>query len=351
MDADQFVEVDGSYGEGGGQILRTALTISSVSNFPVKVVRIRGNRPNPGLKSQHIAVIKILAEICNAEVKNVELGSNWISFKPKGKINSSIKYDIGTAGSITLALISVIPVVSLIGPNCDLEIIGGTDVNWSPTIDYFRAVVLPLYRMIGLDTSIDILRRGYYPKGGGIVKAKIKYSNNIRPLSIVSTRIPPPSAISVCSNLPRRVAERQVFSAFNYLAIHDVECGESSIEVHESLSPGSSIVLHSVGDQGPFLGSDSIGERGKPSDKVGEQAAHLFLKEYLSKAPIDSHAGDIITTPLFFAEGASKFKVSSLTSHLSTNLEISSFLTGRRFKIEKNLDGTSTISISEKGVK
>ncbi|MFQ6135024.1 MAG: RNA 3'-terminal phosphate cyclase [Nitrososphaerales archaeon] len=345
MSEASFFGVDGSFGEGGGQILRTTITLSSILNKPVKVENIRAKRNNPGLRPQHIAALRVLADMCEAEVENLKIGASWISFKPGERPKPSLRFDIGTAGSITLVMMATIPAASQNGVGCDLKLIGGTDVKWSPTLDYFRYVVLPAYRLVGIDCTVDIVRRGYYPKGGGIVKIQIKPSKNLTPINIVSREAPPPSAISICSNLPRSVAERQMSSALNYLFEQDVSWSDMKIDVEDAVSPGSSIVLYSVGGEGPFLGADSIGERGKPAEKVGKQVAQLFLKEYSSGAPIDMHMGDMLVTPLFLAEGESKFRVSTVTTHMMTDLHVASILTGRGYRFEEHKDGTTTVTI------
>jgi len=191
------VKVDGSFGEGGGQILRTTLTISSILRKPVEVYNIRAKRSNPGLRPQHIAAVKVLAAICEARVENLKIGADWIRFHPGEKSTTSLRFDIGSAGSTTLVMTAAIPTASLNGVGCDLELIGGTDVKWSPTANYFKYVVLPAYRLIGIDCTLDIEKRGYYPKGGGVVKIHVKPSSGLRALKLFSKEIHPPSAISV----------------------------------------------------------------------------------------------------------------------------------------------------------
>ncbi len=345
MSDGSFFEVDGSFGEGGGQILRTTITISSILNKPVKVKNIRAKRNNPGLRPQHVAAVRVLADMCGAEVENLNIGESWVTFKPGEKPEPSLKFDIGTAGSTTLLMMATIPAASLNGVGCDLELIGGTDVKWSPTLDYFRYVALPAYRLVGIDCTVDVVRRGYYPNGGGIVKVQTKPSKKLTSINTVSKEPLPPSAISICSNLPRSVAERQMSSALNYLFEQDISWSDMKINVEDAVSPGSSIVLYSVGDEGPFLGADSIGERGKPAEKVGKQVSQNFMKEYSSGAPIDMHMGDILVTPLFLAEGESKFRVSTVTQHMMTDLHVASILTGRGYKLEEHKDGTATVTI------
>lgn len=346
MKNSEFIEIDGSIGEGGGQILRTAITFSSILNKPVNIKNIRSNRPNPGLKAQHIGTVKLLADMCDANVENLKIGASWLKFKPTDTCISSLKLNIGTAGSIPLILSAIIPAASQNGAGCDLEISGGTDVKWSPTIDYFKFVVLPAFRSIGIECTIDILRRGYYPKGKGVVRACVKPSNKINPLHMISRNSSPISLISICSNLPHNIAERQKSAAINYLNERNVTCNESMINIETAISPGSSILLYSVSQKGSFIGADMIGERGKPAEKVGIQAAKLFLKEYFSKAPIDMHLGDILVTPLFLSDKKSDFKVSKLTSHLKTNLQVASLMTNRKYHFDSHNDESSTVIIN-----
>ncbi|MDP6641227.1 MAG: RNA 3'-terminal phosphate cyclase [Nitrososphaerales archaeon] len=339
-----FFEIDGSFGEGGGQILRTSITLSVVLNKPIKIKNIRAKRKNTGLRPQHVTAVKLLAEMCDAEVQNLQVGANWITFKPGQKHRSSIKFDVGTAGSIPLILIAALPAASLNGVGCDLEIKGGTDVKWSPTIDYFQFVVLPAFKFLGMDCTIEVGKRGYFPRGGGIVKANIKPLKKLKPLQLVSRINSPLSCISICSNLPKNVAERQMRAALESLYSQNMKCNNVVTTVIDAIASGSSITLYSV-NKGSFLGADNIGEQGKPAENVGEQVAQLFLKEYLSEAPIDMHLGDMLVTPLFLATGESKFKVSSLTQHIRTSLHVASVLTERKYYFEIHNNGAATITI------
>jgi RNA 3'-terminal phosphate cyclase (ATP) len=345
LSENQLFEIDGSFGEGGGQILRTSVALSSILKKSVRIINIRARRNNPGLRPQHIAAVQAIGEMCGAEIDNLNLGADWISFKPSDRTESSLKFDVGTAGSVTLIMMAAIPASIGNGGGCEMELVGGTDVKWSPTLDYFRYVVLPAYRLIGIEVEIDVIRRGFYPKGGGIVKTRIHSTNHLDSVNLITKSIPNPLAISICAKLPRSVAERQMSAALNYLFEQGVGWTDMKIDVEDSISAGSSIVLYSVGDDGPFVGADTIGERGKPAEKVGRQVAQLFLKEYHSGAPIDAHLGDMLVMPLFLAKGDSKIRVSSITQHMNTDLHVASQLTGRRYNVENNKDGTTTVTI------
>ncbi|MEM3383828.1 MAG: RNA 3'-terminal phosphate cyclase [Nitrososphaerales archaeon] len=345
MQKNEKIIIDGSYGEGGGQILRTSVALSAIMGIPIEIVNIRAKRDNPGLRPQHIGAIKAVASLCDATVDNLRIGSDRIFFNPGKMKSTSLRLDVGTAGSVTLLLQAVIPSVSLSGAESELEIIGGTDVKLGPTVDYFAKVVLPAYRLIGIEFDIEVRRRGYYPYGKGIVRVRIKPAKDLKPINILSSENPLPSIISICSNLPKSVAERQFKAAKDYLSNKGISLKDFEIRIEDSVSPGTSILVYSVGDQGPFIGGDAIGERGKPAEEVGREAAKLFLEEYLSNAPIDRHIGDMIVTLLPFAKSESRFKVSRVTQHLSTNLYITSIFTKCQYYIDQMKDGTAIVSV------
>jgi len=341
----KLIVIDGSYGEGGGQILRTSVTLSAVMGVPVEIVKIRAKRGKPGLRPQHVGAIKAISSLCNANVENLRVGSDRIVFFPNRLRSTFIRLDVGSAGSITLLLQAIIPAVSLSRVEADLEIIGGTDVKWSPTINYFTHVVLPAYKLLGVEAQLLVKRRGYYPVGGGIVRVKIKPARELNPLNIVSSEKSLPSIISICSRLPRSIAERQMKAAKNYLSNRGINLKGFEINIDDSISPGSSILVYSVSDKGPFIGSDAIGERGKPSEEVGREAAKIFFEECNSNAPMDRHVGDMLVPFLPFVKNESVFKVSRITQHLSTNLHIASIFTKCQYRINEAPDGTATVSV------
>jgi len=330
-----FIKIDGGFGEGGGQILRTSIALSAITKKPVEVSNIRAKRDNPGLRPQHLTAIKAVASLCEANVENLNVGSSMIRFSPKEMQGGSMKMDVGTAGSITMILQAIIPAVSLANKGADVELIGGTDNRWSPTFDYLRYVVRPAYKILGINFDVNVLKRGYYPAGGGIVKASIEPCSKLNALDMVSAPTVEPKMISVCSSLPKHVAERQIASALSRLQKENVKCNSYSASLEQSHSPGSSILIYSTSDYGPFIGGDSIGERGKRAEEVGAEAADKFLDAYLSNAPIDPHLADMLVLPLSLAEGRSKFVVNKASQHLSTNLYIASKIVNCSYAISR----------------
>ncbi len=335
-----MLRIDGSQGEGGGQILRTAISLAAILQKPVEVTGIRAKRQNPGLRPSHLASVKVVGDLFGAEVENLQVGSEWVRFSPRKFAGSSYKIDIGTAGSIPLTLMTVIPAVSLSGNSLEIEITGGTDVKASPTIDYLRYVVSEAYRSAGIKFDLEVSRRGYYPKGGGIVKATIEPCAKPAAVELLNGRAVAPKITSVCSQLPKHVAERQISSALVALEKSGVKCTNYSASFETAASPGTSILVYSVSDfGGPYVGGDSIGEVGKRAEQVGQEAASRYLEGMLAGAAVDPFLSDMLVLPLCLAKGVSRYRTSRITEHLRTNLGVARQMTGCRYDMQAAENG------------
>lgn len=340
-----LVKIDGSHGEGGGQILRTAISLSAISGKPIEVTNIRANRTNPGLRLQHLAGIKIIADLFHAKSENLKVGAEWIRFSPSDKFEGgSIKFDIGTAGSIPLILMTVVPAVSLSNNSLQIEVTGGTDVKASPTIDYIKHIVAKSYLSIGPKFSVDVLKRGYYPKGGGVVQCTVKPCKTPSTIELLATGYLEPKIISVCSQLPVHVAKRQISSALIALEKKDIRCSNYTASIETSISPGSSILVYSAADFGLYVGGDSIGELGKRAESVGTEAAMRFLDSTLAQATVDPFLADMLVLPLALSKGRSRYRVARVTQHLLTNLHIVSEIVRCKYSIEQQ-EGSYTVTI------
>jgi RNA 3'-terminal phosphate cyclase (ATP) len=329
--------IDGSQGEGGGQILRTAASLAAITRRPIEVTNIRARRPNPGLRPQHMTGIKVLADLFHAEVENLQVGAERVRFEPSGKFEGgSVKVDVGTAGSIPMILMTVVPAVSLSNNHLEIEITGGTDVRASPTIDYVKHVVAAAYLSIGIKFSVDVVKRGYYPKGGGIVKATIEPCREPGTMELLAAREVEPKMTSVCGQLPRHVAERQISAAMIALEKKGIRCSSYSASIETSVSPGSSILIYSASDFGPYVGGDSIGELGKRAEAVGIEAAERYLESALAQEPVDPFLADMLVLPLALAKGRSKYRIARVTEHLRTNLQVASQIMECKYSIEQD---------------
>jgi RNA 3'-terminal phosphate cyclase (ATP) len=331
-----FVEIDGSQGEGGGQILRTSVSLSCILNKPIWITNIRAGRKEPGLRPQHLTALASVAQICNGDLSGASIGSTEIRFEP-GKSSSTIsrELDIGTAGSVSLTAQTLIPIAAFRPLDIDLKIIGGTEVPFSPTVDYLQRVALPAYRKMGIDCSVEVLRRGYFPRGGGLIRLRV-HGTDSRPHAIeLGSKLDACNEctiLSVSRALPCHVAERQIRAAKRIL-----EGNQKNVKTETDCNgtarcAGSSILVYFVRDS-RFVGTDALGERNKPAEQVGREAAYEFLEEIETNSSTDSHLADMLPTILCCVNGRSTFTTSRITQHLRTNLAIAKKLTNCDYSI------------------
>ena len=338
------VRIDGSLGEGGGQVLRLAAAFSVIHHVPIHVNNIRAGRSPPGLKKQHVSAMNVLSRVFDAELSGAVEGSSEISFAPGRSVLDHLSIDTGTAASITLVLQAVVPAAALSGTGLTLEIAGGTDVPWSPTFDYFDLVAREAYKEIGIEFEIVSGRRGYYPRGGGRVSASIKRCASIRACNVDGTRaITDVAVVSRCGALPRHVAERQLSSAVSALESAGLRVTNEEALEGESDSPGSSVLAYAVG-KGAHLGGDAIGERGKPAEEVGRGAAGRLAQDAMTGASFDANVSDMVIPLLSLATEASKVRVPRLTTHLETGLRLASMFSSCRYKVEAS-GAVSVVSV------
>ncbi len=334
-----MLEIDGSYGEGGGQLLRTTIALSAVTGRPVYINNIRAKRPKPGLAAQHLEALRGIALLTDADVSGLKLGSTELTFYPKEIKSGEYNIDIGTAGSITLLLQCLMPVAVRIKDSISLNIRGGTDVAWSPPIDYLRYVMLPMIAKMGYYAHIDLIRRGYYPRGGGLVKALIHPS--ILSGVVLQRGEIEIKGISHCSRLPEHVAMRQAISAKEVLAEGGYDAQISTeFSQNKNNSIGSGITLWC-----PGMGGSSLGEKGKPAEEVGREAARTLLNELESGASTDVHLADQLIPYMALAKGGCSLTTRFLTPHTRTNIWVVERFLDFKFKIEGKIEKSDLVCI------
>jgi len=343
-----MIKIDGSHGEGGGQIIRTALALSTVLQVPFKAENIRQGRKQPVLKAQHLSCIKALQQLCNAKVDGDKLGSDFLLYVP-GEIKSrKIDVDIGTAGSITLLLQSLLVPCFFANHPVTLKIKGGTSGKWQMPFDYFENIFAPQLRRFG-QIKTKLHKRGYYPKGGGFIEIKVDSKctlNNFDEISKINLieqgTMVQIKGISHASKLLQEasVAERQANAAKALLLDIGVNV-DIRTEYCDTLSPGSGITMWAVFSKdmesmeiNPIIvGTDVIGEKGKPSEEIGGKAAKKLISEIKSDAPVDEHLADNLIP--FLAMFGGKIKVSSISSHTRTNIYAVEQFLGNIFEIDE----------------
>ena len=327
-----MLEIDGSVGEGGGQIIRTAIALAAITGKEVEITNIRANRPKPGLSAQHLNAVKAVERLSKGTTEGLELRSTRLQFSPGTLKGFEGEIDIGTAGSITLLLQCFIPVALFADTETKVWITGGTDVNWSPPIDFYTNVFLSALKEMGCGVHIDLKLRGYYPKGGGLVDVSVAPTRHLK--GIVLQRREQAGVINGVSHscgLPAHVAERQAKAAEKTLkeAGYDTKI-KTEIEKEGKRTTGSGITLWCG-----YKSGSALGERGKKAEVVGEEAAHVILRELKAPATVDVYLADQLVPYIALAEGKSEMKVREITKHLETNMYITQKFFDVAFEIEK----------------
>lgn len=346
-----MIEIDGSHGEGGGQILRTAISFSSLTKKPIRIDKIRANRPNPGLNYQHLMAIKSVAELCNADVKGLNKGSCEIEFHPHEIKGGKFHFDILTAGSTTLVLQACL-LPSLFAPEtAEFKITGGTDVKWSPPIDYFRFVFSPLLHKMGADVSIVLGRRGHYPKGGGEITARIKPVGKLKPLNLEQKgELKSIKGIAHVSNLPSKIANRMKHATLLKLVNY------SEVNISEEHYPQGKDPAHGAGTgivlwanyENSILGTNGLGEKGVPAEKIAQNAVDGLLAEINSKSTLDVHAADQFLPYMALADGESIFYAREISNHAKTNMWLIEQFLDVKFEV-KEKEGVQEVKVKGNG--
>ncbi|HXZ24500.1 MAG TPA: RNA 3'-terminal phosphate cyclase, partial [Methanomassiliicoccales archaeon] len=270
------MEIDGSRGEGGGQMLRMAVALSALTKRSVKIENIRAKRSNPGLAAQHLTAVRGVAKLCSAIVKGDSVGSTTLEFEPGRVKGGSFHLDVGTAGSVTLVLEScMLASLQADGP-VSLRVLGGTNVHWSPPVDYFSHVLLPLLLRMGVHAELRLGQRGFYPQGGGEVDLALNPPKRILALDEVERgHLIDVNGVCFSRNLPDHVCSRM--SAAVRKRFLNTPPSITS-DVGQGRSSGAGVQLWATFER-TILGADALGERGLPAEKVGENAADALFAE------------------------------------------------------------------------
>jgi RNA 3'-terminal phosphate cyclase (ATP)/RNA 3'-terminal phosphate cyclase (GTP) len=320
-----MVEIDGSYLEGGGAILRVASALSAITGKPLKVYNIRAGRKNPGLRAQHLEGLKAIADLCNGGLVNAALGSTEIELHPGRITSKQISVQISTAGSVGLLFQSLKAPIAMSDGEVTIRIQGGaTFAKWAPPLLTTNNVLLPMLARIGYSADLTIERHGFYPKGGARVMIRGKPSSDIKPLCLTEPgELLAVKGVSVASShlQKARVADRQAEAARRILSGGGINA-DMDVQYVDAVCPGSGVVLWAETSAGTVLGADSLGERGTPAEKVGEEAAKELLETLESGATVDDHVSDQLLIFMALAKGESSIVARKLTDHAKTNIYV-----------------------------
>lgn len=341
-----MITIDGSQGEGGGQILRSSLALSALLREPIHITNIRANRSKPGLARQHLAAVRAAAAVCGAEVEGDALRSRALTFRPGSVRGGDFTFDIGSAGSATLVLQTVLYPLLLAAPErSHVTVIGGTHNPMAPPAEFLDEVFLPLLRRMGAEVALTLERPGFYPKGGGKLRLQITPCGGLKPLDLAGAPAPiiRREARSLLVRLPEHVARRELAVVRERLGWGDEEC----LAVRgRAAGPGNALLLSLEREDGLRALISAIGERGKPAERVAEEAC-AELERYLGEgAPVERRLADQLLLPCALA-GDSALRIGPPSRHTTTNLAILEQLAGVRPRREQLPQGIEILSFGQ----
>ncbi|RPI45792.1 MAG: RNA 3'-terminal phosphate cyclase [Betaproteobacteria bacterium] len=300
-----FLRIDGAHGEGGGQLVRTAVALAAITGQAIEIHDIRARRHPPGLAPQHLLAVRAVAALCAASVEGLELRSRAIRFAPRALAGGTHDFDVGTAGSVTLVLQALLPVMLASRAETTVSIRGGTDVRAAPPSAYFAHVLLPNLRRMGMRVAFDVTRRGYYPRGGGAVRARV-LPCRVQPLALDSRG--PLIAIrgeAHVANLAEHIAARMRDSARAFLfPMSPVDIERKVLLSGEAHGKGGALVLWAE-FANTVLGAGRVAELGVPAEALGEAAARELLADMAAGVTTDIHASDQLLVYFALAGGGS----------------------------------------------
>ena len=329
-----FLKINGEHGEGGGQIIRTAITLSCITKKPIHIENIRKNRKVSGLRPQHLTAIKILQKIVNAEVIGAKIGSTELKFIPNNIESLQLVEDVGTAGSISLILQVLIPVIAVSQKKLDLKIKGGTDVLWSPSFDYTQHVLREGFSRMGIEFSLELCKRGYYPKGGGEIDLHVK-SSKIRSIILTKKKTKTIKIICTFSKLLKEDIENEVEKIKEKLIEKDFIVN-TEIKNQDAIDSGASLLIFSI-DENSINGIDGL------YDKKMKKFSVDLNKFYKNSLGVDENLVDMLVPVASLGPEKTIFHIKSISKHLETNLFVTSKITGCKYGIGKINDGFEVI--------
>ncbi|HEV3387024.1 MAG TPA: RNA 3'-terminal phosphate cyclase [Gemmata sp.] len=343
--SDSMIELDGSEGEGGGQILRSALTLSILTGRPFKLINIRANRAKPGLQPQHLMCVRAANTICNGNYKGGSIGSAVLYFEPGSVKPGKYTFSIGTAGATSLVLHTIyLPLALRCELSSEIIITGGTHNQHAPCYHFLETTWAAYLTRLGIKVELEMIRPGFYPRGGGEIRAIIHPCAQVHGLALTNkVEMSTAGGFSAYAGLPGSVGRKQARRMSVRLKSQGIE-SHIPIEEWEAANPGTVAAI--IFRQSPvptlFFG---LGEKGKPAEAVADDAADEAIAFRNANCPVDPHSADQLLLPLAFGPDASEYRTSQVTRHLTTNIEIVRKFVAREIGVDAEEGNPGTVRL------
>jgi len=345
-----MIQIDGSFGEGGGQVLRTSLTLSLISGQPFEIYNIRAKRKNPGMQPQHLKCVEAALLISNGQAKGDRKGSTHLVFQPGSVVPGDYRIDIGTAGSTSLVLHTIYLPLVLKENNSSLTITGGTHNPWSPCFHFLSLHWLRYLKQIGFDLKLKMDRAGFYPQGDGKIRVEIAPSAHLEPLMLLKRgELKNIDGISAIANLDFNIAERQRGQSLKRLERLEYK-PQIAIEKISSRYKGTMMLLQAEFEYGSGCFT-ALGSIGKRAEKVADEAVDDLIEYLNSNGCIDKYLCDQLILPLSIVNGESIYSTSKITNHLVTNIQVVKKFLNIVVDIEGEIGEKGTVKIVGVGLK
>ncbi|MBH8552934.1 RNA 3'-phosphate cyclase [Nostocaceae cyanobacterium CENA357] len=323
-----MIDIDGSYGEGGGQVLRSSLSLAAITGAPIRITRIRAGRKKPGLAAQHLTAVRAAARICHAQLRGDALGSMMLEFIPGSSVQAgTYTFDVSearqgaSAGAITLVLQTILLPLALAGNDSQVTLRGGTHVIFSPTMTYIEQVYLSMLQRMGVEAEVQLGAWGWYPQGGGEVKMRVSGNRKLGGINLLERGdLQQVRGLAVATELPSNIPQRMASRAENLLRTAGLKAAVQALR-EKGVAPGAGIFL-TAEYQNSLTGFGGFGRLRLTSEKVAEIACEQLLKFHQTGAPVDEHLADQLLLPAALASQMSQYRVAEVTTHLITNAAV-----------------------------
>lgn len=346
-----MIKVDGSQGEGGGQVLRTSLSLSALTGHPFHINKIRANRSRPGLRPQHLTAVRAVAELCQAQLDGAELDSTELAFRPGSPPQSGeYRFDVTeasesgrSAGAVTLIVQAILwPLLFAVGTS-RVVLRGGTFVPFSPPFHYLANVACPAFTRFGGEISVELHRWGWMTAGDGEIVLTVEPVSGLSAVEFERPEIDEVKGVAAVTNLPSHIPHRMARRAHNLIAEAGLNPSIQSLR-EKGAGPGAGIVLWV-----PQAGFSSLGRKGLPAEKVAEAAVADLLSFVDNGAAVDYHLADQLLLPMALAEGHSSYTTTRLTRHTETNVGLIRQWLDVRIDVDGALDEPAQVSVKSDG--